>query len=167
MTTTSRSTTFRTAAFLAVALPFGLAACSSDDTTSTSTEAAADGVGAKWSACMRDGGFDVADVSDDEVRSGVQVVPPGVDRDAWSTRAGDCSRQLGIQGSSDAQHQKWERQYAAVASCIRENGYPDFPEQEPGGISTGDYARATEPEFEEVFQECLHEYAPDTQTKQL
>ncbi|WIE76092.1 hypothetical protein [Curtobacterium sp. MCSS17_007] len=163
MNTTSRSTRLLAAALVVAALPFGLAACSSQDTTSDAPTTA-QGIGAKWSACMRAGGFEVADASDDEVRSGVVRSPEGADAEAWEERAGTCSQQLGIEGTSDQQAQQWEREYAAVASCIRENGYDDFPEQQPGSINTGDYPRATEPRFDEVFQECLREHAPSTRT---
>jgi len=163
MNTTSRSTRLLAAALLVAALPFGLAACSSDDTAPDGPRTS-QGIGAKWSACMREGGFDVADAPDDEVRSGVVRSPEGVDTEAWNARAGTCSGQLGIEGTSEQQAQQWEREYAAVASCIRENGYADFPEQEPGVLNTGDYARAEEPHFDEVFQRCLHEHAPSTRT---
>lgn len=164
MNTTSRYTRFLGAALLAAALPLGLTACSSHDSASGASSTA-EGVGAKWSACMRDSGFDVTDVSDDEARSGAFRIPEGADSASFTERAQQCSGEVGIEGASDEQQQQWDREYAAVASCIRENGYDDFPEQKDGVISTNGYPRASEAHFDEVFHECLAEYAPDTKTR--
>jgi len=151
------------AASLALFLPLGLAACSSSDDAGTASGTSA-GVGAAWSACMRDAGFPVADATDEQVSSGTFQVPAGSDQASFSSQAGTCARSVGVEGASDAENQKWDREYDAVASCIRENGYPDFPPQEPGVIGTGDYVRASEPAFEEVWQTCLAEHSPDTRS---
>jgi len=164
-TTSNRFTTALTAALLLAVLPFGLAACSSGngDTSDAPTAGTAQGIGAKWSACMRDGGFEVPDASDDEVSSGVSRVPNGVDQERFTERSASCSEELGIERSSEAEQQKWTRQYDAVAACIREDGYADFPEQKAGSLDFQSYARSSEPQFDEVAQKCLAEHAPDTQ----
>lgn len=145
-------------------LPFLLIACSGPSESSTAARADA-GAGATWGACMRDAGFDVPDPDDATVASGVTSGPAGVDQAAFSEAAKTCAQRAGVEPASDADHQKWSRQYTQVASCIREHGYPDFPEQKDGGISTMDYPRAQEPAFEETFDECLAEYSPDSQTR--
>ncbi len=117
---------------------------------------------AKWGECMRSAGFDVPDPADEELASGVVRTPPGADEQAFGTSAKACQQKLGLKGTDDAQRQTWERQYDQVASCIREHGFADFPEQEPGTLNPGDYARAQEPAFEKTFSDCLAEFAPGT-----
>lgn len=161
--TISRPRAVLAAAALLAALPLALSACSSadpgPDSTSTST---AQGVGAKWGECMRSAGFDVPDPADEELASGVVRTPAGADEQAFGDAARTCQQDLGLKGADDAQRQTWERQYDQVASCIREHGFADFPEQEPGTLNPGDYARASEPAFEQTFSDCLAEFAPDT-----
>ena len=155
-------------ALLACTLPLGLAACSTSSTSSDGADTAADatsGIGAQWGSCMRDAGFDVEDPDDQTVASGITKPLPGVDEQAFSTASATCAEQAGVEPASSADHQKWERQYDQVASCIRDNGYEDFPEQQPGSISTNGYPRAEEPEFDQTFRDCLAEFAPDTQTQ--
>ncbi|QCR42528.1 hypothetical protein C1N91_02180 [Curtobacterium sp. SGAir0471] len=159
--TTFRPRAVLTAVALLAALPLALSACSSADPGADSTSAA-QGVGAKWGDCMRSAGFDVPDPADEELASGVVRTPPGADEQAFGEAARTCQQDLGLKSADDAQRQTWERQYSQVASCIREHGYADFPEQEPGVLSTGEYARASEPAFEKTFQDCLAEFAPDT-----
>ncbi len=159
-------TTLRPRAVLATvallaALPLALSACSSADPGADSTSAV-QGVGAKWGECMRSAGFDVPDPADEELASGVVRTPPGADEQAFGTSAKACQQKLGLKGTDDAQRQTWERQYDQVASCIREHGFADFPEQEPGTLNPGDYARAQEPAFEKTFSDCLAEFAPGT-----
>ncbi|WP_420363638.1 hypothetical protein AABM26_04690 [Curtobacterium aetherium] len=151
---------------LAAALPFTLVACSQGSPDAASTSASSDGIGARWGSCMRDAGFEVQDPDDDALRSGTVTSPQGADQEAFTTAAQTCSKQVGVTGADSAQKQEWARQYEAVAACVRENGYPDFPEQPDGGINFGDYARAGEPKFQEVADRCLEEFSPDsTSTK--
>lgn len=149
-------------AALLVAGPLALAGCSSaqPDAAPTST---ASGTGAKWGACMRDAGFDVPDPTDAQVSSGTTTVPQGVDETRYATQASTCSEQLGVARSDSAQRQEWARQYDRVASCIRERGFDDFPEQREGAIDTNGYPRAQDPAFQQTFTTCLQEHAPDTQ----
>lgn len=153
-----------TAATLVLAL-VGLVACSStgNDTASDSRTSSAQGIGAKWGHCMREAGYDVPDPDDALVASGTVLTPQGVDEDQYAADADECSTRLGVQRSDSADQDKWTREYAQVASCIREE-YPDYPEQEPGvlGMSPDDYPRATEEAFQHRADECLRKYSPDT-----
>lgn len=156
--------TLLVAAAVAVVLPFSIAACSSQPSASSSAGTAS-GVGAKWGSCMRDAGFDVQDPDDASVEAGFSNPPAGADDEEYGRASSTCSEQAGVERASTADHQKWERQYAQVATCIRENGYEDLPEQEPGTIQTDGYPRAEEPGFNDVFMDCLAEFAPDTKTQ--
>ena len=165
MTTTTRTRTAIATLVLAVTLPLALASCSTDSAP-TATDAAA-GVGATWGDCVRDAGFDVQDPPDDMLERGTITMPEGVDQQSWDQAASKCSALAGVERADTADQQKWARQYDQVASCIRDHGYDDFPEQEPGsiGVDREAYPRAKEPEFEQTFQDCLAEYAPDTKTQ--
>ncbi len=162
--TTTRIRTALTAVALLAALPIALSACTSSAPGPDPTSAAR-GVGAEWGNCMRDAGFAVQDPTDEEVTGGLLPSAEGVDREASERQAEECRRRLGVRGIDDAQKQTWARQYDQVTSCVREHGYADFPEQQPGVIDTSGYARATEPQFEETFKDCLAEYAPDTKVQ--
>lgn len=161
-----RRTAVLAALLIAGAAPFALAACSSGSDASTAKDTAA-GVGAKWGSCMRDAGFTVQDPSDADLESGLTQSPPGSDQEEFGKSASSCREKAGVQGASDADKQKWEREYAKVASCIRERGYPDFPEQEPGVLDVGGYARGQEPGFQKVMQACTEEFSPDTKTQNV
>ncbi|QCR42529.1 hypothetical protein C1N91_02185 [Curtobacterium sp. SGAir0471] len=147
---------------LFIALPLTLSACSTPD-AGTAPTTAAKGIGTQWGDCMRAAGFDVEDPDDDAVTSGVATAPQGVDQHAFAEQAGTCSRSLGVTGADDATEQKFRREYQQVASCIRERGYPDFPEQD-GGFTTEGYPRSEEPEFDGVVTDCMAEYSPDSRT---
>ncbi|ROP65117.1 MULTISPECIES: hypothetical protein [unclassified Curtobacterium] len=162
----SHRTALVAAALVICTLPFTVAACSTSTGTDTVADASA-GIGAKWGSCMRDAGFDVKDPSDAAAESGMMQAPSGADGDEFTEAGATCRKQAGIAGHSKADMQKWERESAEVASCLRENGYADFPEQKPGVIDLNGYARAQEPAFQEVMQECTDEFAPDTQTQDL
>lgn len=150
---------------LLISAAIALSACSSGPGTETAAEATT-GIGAKWGACMRDAGFDVQDPSDDVVSAGLMRAPQGADEDAFSEAGATCARKAGVKGSSSAEQQKWDRQYAQVASCIQDHGYPDFPAPRNGVLSTEGFAQAEDPGFEQVWSKCLQEFAPDTKTRQ-
>ncbi|GAA1494252.1 hypothetical protein GCM10009627_25980 [Curtobacterium herbarum] len=157
------------AATTATLLVAGLTGCSGAG-ASTADQAAgtsdASGLGAQWGSCMRDAGFEVEDPSDDQVRSGTVLAPQGGDQQAFETAAARCSSDLGIEQIGSAEKDKWTREYARVASCIRDE-FPDYPEQEPGGLALGpeEYPRALEDGFQERADECLRKYSPDTQSQ--
>lgn len=171
MTTTTTST--RRAAVLGAVALIGatlLGGCSTAP-HEESGGTAADGpttVAAKWGACMRDAGFPVDDPSEEALRSGVTSAPQGVDQERFAEAADTCAQQAGVERADGAAEDEHARQYEAVGSCIRDHGYPDFPELRHGVLRTGpdDYARATEDGFQQTLQECLHEFAPDTQHQQ-
>lgn len=163
--TTHRGRALIAAALLLCTLPLGLAACSTSSTGGDTVADSSAGVGAAWGSCMREAGFDVEDPDDALVESGMSRTPAGVDGQEFSKASSVCSQKAGVERSSSAELQKWERQYAKVASCIRDHGYDDFPEQQAGGLSTEGYARAEEPEFDRVFRDCLAEFSPDTQVQ--
>ncbi|TQJ26843.1 hypothetical protein FB462_0687 [Curtobacterium citreum] len=149
-------------AALIVAAPLSLAACTSSPASSDSTSSAS-GVGARWGACMRDAGLDVEDPDDESVRTGTYPAPDGGDGQAFTRQAQECSEQVGVERADAAQQQQWERQYAKVADCIRDRGFDDLPEQQPGVLDFNDYPRADEPGFADAASACLAEFAPDTQ----
>lgn len=151
---------------LAVALSFGLAACSGAPDADTASETTK-GASAKYGACMRDAGFPMDDPSDESLESGAVRAPSGVDQEAFQKAVGTCRKAAGVTGASNAEQQKWEREFAKVASCIRDNGYPDFPEQKPGVLDVSNYPRAEEPGFQKVAKECTEKHAPDTKGQQV
>lgn len=164
-TTRSRRTVLAAAALLC-ALPLALSACSSGSEASSAKDATA-GIGAKWGACMRDAGFQVQDPGDATVESGVMAAPPGSEQEEFQRAGARCAKEAGVQRSSEADKQKWERQSADVASCIRENGYEDLPAQQPGVLDVTGYPRAQEAAFQKVLQDCNAEFAPDTTTQNV
>ncbi|ROP74819.1 hypothetical protein [Curtobacterium sp. PhB115] len=167
MTQTTRSRRAALAAVvLACSLSFGLTACSGPSEADTVAETA-NGVGAKYGACMRDAGFDIQDPDDAALESGAVQAPADADQDAFQKAMRACRKAAGVQGSSNADQQKWARETAKVASCIRDNGYPDFPEQKPGMLDALGYERGREPGFEKALRSCTEEFAPDTQTQEL
>lgn len=151
---------------LLAALPLLLVACSGQSDTDTAPRADA-GTGAKWGACMRDAGFDVQDPDDASVRAGLSQAPSGADQDAFAKAAASCAQRAGVEPADSADTQKWEREYAQVASCVRDD-YSDFPEQEPGGFTVDDsYPHAEEPAFKQTVADCMQEFSPDTQTQSV
>lgn len=127
-------------------LPFLLVACSSQPDADTAPRADA-GIGAQWGACMRDAGFAVQDRAD---------------QSAFSEAAASCSEQAGVEPASDADQQKWKREYAEVASCVGED-HRDSPEQDDGGFGVDDsYPHADEPAFKDTVAKCMAEFSPDT-----
>lgn len=171
-TTTRTRTSARTRLLLATVsgavLLAGLTACSGGTLPNGDGATAADGpgIGAQWGSCMRAAGFDVQDPSDDQVRSGTALAPETGDREAFATAASTCSADLGVEQVDSAEKDRWTREYARVASCIRDE-YPDYPEQQPGGLSFNpeDYPRALEDGFQERADECLAEFSPDTKSQ--
>jgi hypothetical protein len=168
MNTTTRIRTAAAAALLAITMPLALASCSSSDRPATANDTTK-GIGAKWGACMRDAGFEVQDADDDQIASGSVLAPEGADQDAFRAAAQGCSEEVGARGTDSAQRQEQARQYDEVASCIRDNGFEDYPEQKPGQLSGNpeEYPRAAEPEFDRTFTECLDEYAPYTKNQEV
>lgn len=169
MNTTTRTRTAIATVLLALALPITLSACSAGEADAAGGDAQqSTGIGAKWGSCMRDAGFDVQDPPDEQLESGAVTQREGVDEQAWNTASNRCSATAGVQRADTAQQQKWARQYAQVASCIRDNGYEDYPEQPEGsiGVDPETYPRAAEPQFDETFRKCLAEYAPDTKMQE-
>ncbi|SOC89732.1 hypothetical protein SAMN05660766_3465 [Curtobacterium sp. 314Chir4.1] len=164
-TTRSRRTVLAAAALLC-ALPLALSACSSASEASSAKDATA-GVGAKWGACMRDAGFEVEDPDDAMVESGVMQSPPGAAQEEFERAGARCAKDAGVQGSSTADQQEWERESANVASCIRENGYEDLPVQRPGVLDVAGYPRAQEAAFQKLLQECNAAFAPGTTTQNV
>lgn len=159
MTHTTRSRRTRFAALaVACSLSFGLAACSGGAAADTVAETKT-GSGAVYGSCMRDAGFDVEDPDDASLESGVVRAPEGADREAFEKAMDACGKQAGVEGSSVAEQQKWARDATKVASCIRENGYPDFPEQKPGMIDAMGYERSGEAGFEKAARACSEKYS--------
>ena len=171
-TTTRTRTSTRTRLLLATVsgavLLAGLTACSGGTPPNGDGATAADGpgIGAQWGSCMRAAGFEVQDPDDDQVRSGTVLTPQSGDREAFATAAGKCSTDLGIEPADTAEQDKWTREYARVASCIRDE-YPDLPEQQPGSLSFDPetYPRAREDGFQERVDECLAEFSPGTKSQ--
>lgn len=154
------------ALLLAVAVPVVLAGCASGPTAPSAAEITS-GAGATWGACMREAGFAVQDPADADVEDGLTQAPAGSEGDAFADAAVRCRAAAGVESASDAQQQRWQRQYAEVASCIRDHGYPDFPEQRPGVLTTDGYPRAEEPAFRDALDACVEEDAPDTTTRSV
>jgi hypothetical protein len=160
----SRRPALVAAVLLAGALCVGLTACSSGSDDPTVDDVSA-GVGPTWGSCMRKAGFAVEDPTDQQAASGVSQAPPGSDEEEFTRAGATCARKAGVEGSSAADQQNWERQYAKVASCIREDGFPDLPEQKPGVLDFASYERASEPAFQQAVEHCIQQFAPDTTTQ--
>jgi hypothetical protein len=90
-------------------------------------------------------------------------MPGGVDAEAFGEASLDCARSAGAKGQSDADTQKWAREYKAVEDCIRDNGYADFPRQEEGVLDLTAPPNVDQKEFDVVVDACFAEHSPDTQ----
>jgi len=153
---------------LAVGAVLPLAACASTTSASPSSgpHSAAAGLGERWGSCMRDAGIDVTDPEDDAVRSGAVQTPDGADQEEFTRASKRCAESLGVTGLSNADRQRWEREYAAVADCVREHGYPDLPEQQPGVLDFHAYPRSSEDGFQQALSDCMAEFSPDTKQQE-
>jgi hypothetical protein len=139
-------------------------ACGGDDqpqvagvgpSPATTTTAPASGGDATFASCMRDEGIDMADP---DPTTGIAALGPGVDRGskAYKDAMAACAHLLPAgRGSGHAGTHDLD-QYRAFAACMRENGFPDFPDPQPGsgGMFAGAGIDRENPAFRQASKTC-------------
>jgi hypothetical protein len=107
--------------------------------------------GAETAACMREKGYEMADPEQGWFSVGA---PEGVDREQWAQDLADCagSDDAGsASGATEASPGDQEKR-REVASCIRDHGYEDYPDDLAIGepwTPPGD-----QDAFDEVSEQC-------------
>ncbi|MDT7728762.1 MAG: hypothetical protein QOI21_5338 [Actinomycetota bacterium] len=162
---------------LGLLLTLGLAACGSADKGDgvataggavTTTASAAGQVFdeeqyLKFAQCMRDNGIGVADPEGGQPPK--KLIPEGVTVskekiDAAQEKCKEFAPSPGEQkgGSTDPQQQE---QLRLMAQCMRDNGFPDFPDPTDGRLAfeEGSGIDPTDPKFKAAEQAC-NEFAP-------
>lgn len=120
-----------------IVLAMTLTGCTGNDQGQDSASDVLDSKQTKMADCMRDKGFEHREPTGD----GAQVtVPDGVDQDEYLAAMGECAKQAGVEGTAAAPAQsdeKFFRKLEKQAACLRENGFPDFPDPDRSGKDPG------------------------------
>jgi len=151
MTTTRRTRSLMSAAAAVVLLPLLLVGCSDtapDDDTTTAAGGAAPGVA--LAECMRDRGYDMPDPGTGGGSMQLSA-PDGVDPEQYqedltgclddSAAAGDAQAAQPMPGSEEIARK--------TAECLREQGFPDFPDDQEA-------QNRFQPDDQEAFDEAAH-----------
>lgn len=127
---TLRTTLAATAVIVAAVL---LASCSSTENSrdrSAGSSSSAQRARLDAAQCLRDKGYDVPDPGSEDAEV---AVPEGADPDRYLQDSAACDAAAGLDGAA-ADAEEPESLTAAVApqiaECMRDAGYPDFPEDE-------------------------------------
>jgi len=151
-----------------------LAACAPDATPTpgSSTPTSASGsTAALLGGCLRDAGYDVDDAL--LATEGVVAPPAGVDVEAYSDALSACREQLpaeqggGVDQPSAADLAEQQEANLAVAECVREKGFDDFPDPVDGSFPREVASGSTDPSARdprtEAFFACSDEVGPNSQ----
>lgn len=144
-----------------------VASAGGQNTTTATSSAKADGLSnqeraLKFGQCMRDNG--VSDFPDPKVTDdgGISMdAPTGADRQKVDAAMQKCKQYLPNGGEPpklDPQHLEQERK---LAQCMRENGFPNFPDPSDSGpqINSNSGVDPNDPKFQAAQQACA-KYAP-------
>ncbi|GAB3420709.1 hypothetical protein [Flindersiella endophytica] len=106
-----------------------------------------------FTQCMRDKGIDMDDPDPDSGRPkpGKDVDPKG---EAYQAAMKDCQHLLPGSVSNESSDPENLKEYQAFATCMRENGMPDFPDPQPGGQGMFGNVDRTNPNFEKASKAC-------------
>lgn len=150
-TTTRRTRSLMCAVATVVLLPMLLVGCSDtapDDDTTTAAGGAAPGV--TLAECMRDRGYDMPDPGSGGGSMQLSA-PDGVDPEQYqedlkgclddSAAAGDAQAAQPMPGSEEIARK--------TAECLREQGFPDFPDDQEA-------QNRFQPDDQEAFDEAAH-----------
>jgi hypothetical protein len=161
-----------------------LSGCAGDDKTGDGIATAGDGKTsasadaddgdiaaqtAKYASCMRENGVDMPDPEVDE-NGGVKFGGPAaggqpVDREKVQAAQEKCKQYLPNGGEPPKLTTEELDQMRKFSQCMRENGYPDFPDPQPdGGIrieadGQNDMDRDSQ-KWKDAHQKC-EQYMPD------
>jgi hypothetical protein len=151
-----------------------LAACAPDQGASsgTSSPAAASGsTTALLGSCLREAGYDVDDAQLE--MEGVVAPPKGTDLDAFSEALSACRDQLpadqrsGDDEPSAADLAELQEANLAVAECVREKGFEEFPDPVDGEFPRDVASGSTDPGARdartEAFFACSDEVGPNSE----
>jgi len=125
----------------ALALTAALAGCTAAGPGPATGADASSGAGtsaaARIGSCLRDAGFDV---DDDDFAPGVAgMVPPGAEGAALADAAERCRDEAGVTSGppTGAEAEELQQLRLGVAACMRESGWPDFPDPVGGAFTQG------------------------------
>lgn len=164
-----RKASFLTLAAGALLLPTLLAGCATSDSSPTTGTASAgsSSASAQLGQCLRDAGYDV---DDPDLSKGVVVaVPAGADPEEYSAAFAECRAALPESQGGGASNQKAspdelaEAQAAnlAVAECVREKGFDDFPDPVDGEFPRENWSTSGGDPRQDAFFACSDEFGPN------
>ena len=158
--------TVLTAMAAVVLLPGLLSACSSggssDQRQDTGSALSSEG---GVTSCLRDKGYDMPAPSSNSQMLNLEA-PKGVDSQQWDTDLKACMGDSGSAGESGFKqdHQLPADAIASIASCIRENGFEDYPDDQDAQNS---YQPGDQDTFQKVSQSCGNEVLADLDPSEL
>ncbi|GAA0961325.1 hypothetical protein GCM10009550_53750 [Actinocorallia libanotica] len=152
-------------------LLFGAAACGGSDagteiasaggdpTVSASASPGAEGSFVKYAACMRENGIPMEDPEVDAGgRAKVQLsVPEGVDKSTVEAAEKKCRPLMPNGGELAKANPEGRKAMLAMSRCMRENGYPTFPDPSPDGGMRLDHDSGidfSDPAFQAAQEKC-------------
>jgi hypothetical protein len=151
-----------------------LAACAPDpeaSSGSSSPTAVSGSTTALLGSCLRDAGFDVDDAQ--LAMEGVVAAPTGTDVEAFTDALSACRDELPAEqrGGDDeptaADLAELQEANLAVAECVREKGFDDFPDPVDGGFPREIASGSTDPGARdartEAFFACSDEVGPNSE----
>jgi hypothetical protein len=153
-----KKTTALIALAAAALLPGLLTACSADptngssSTSDTSGSGAGSGAGVSLTECLRGKGYDVPDAGGG---SQTLTAPDGVDEEQWNTDLAACTgdgKGAGESGFKPAEPVGSPEQRRKIASCIREHGFADYPDDDDAQAT---YRADDQQAFQDASNTCL------------
>ncbi|MFC0114652.1 hypothetical protein [Kibdelosporangium aridum] len=112
----------------------------------------------KYSQCMRDNG--VPEFPDPQINEGGGMglsLPEGVDKQKLEAAEAKCKQFMPNGGEPQKASPEMVEAARKMAQCMRDNGYPDFPDpDENGGIAIkgGAGMDPKDPKFQEAHKKC-------------
>lgn len=150
----------RIALALAVLAGLILTGCSSGDGETPAAEGSPsmsiEESAAAFAKCMREHGVDMPDPEINGEGIGISV-PQGTDPQAVDAATQACKQYMPNGGEPPKLDPAQLEKNRAYAKCMRENGFPDFPDPDPesGGIAlNGDQFDPRDPEFQAADKAC-------------
>lgn len=122
-----------------------------------------------YAQCMRDHG--ITDFPDPQPGGGIALQgEPGSDLDPDSPQFQDADEACNslLPPPSGEEEEEAREEMLAYAECMREHGFPDFPDPQPGegiNLDAGEHPEFDSPQFDEASEACGGPGAADTNTQ--
>jgi hypothetical protein len=112
----------------------------------------------KFAQCMREHGIDLPDPQDGKLPN----IPEGLDPKKVDAAQQQCKQYLPNGGEQPKVDPQRLEQLRKVSQCMRENGFPDFPDPTESGLHFGAKSGIDpqDPKFQAAQKTC-DKYAPD------